>query len=143
MSAEENKAIARRYVAEVWNTENVALIDEIFVPDCVFHSPNGTTIRGTEALKRGFTGFRSAFPDMHFVLEDICAEGDTVAFRWTGRGTHTGDIVLVQPIPPTGKQVTWFGMDIYHLAGGKIMEGWHSWDRSVLLQQLGVVPTSG
>ncbi|HEY5869976.1 MAG TPA: ester cyclase [Candidatus Tectomicrobia bacterium] len=144
MSVEENKAIARRHLEDTWNAGNLALVDEMFVPGCVFHPPDSTTVHhGTDALKRGITRFRSAFPDMHIVIEDVCAEGDTVVLRWSGRGTHTGEIVLLQHIPPTGKQVTWSGMDLYHMAGGKIVEGWRMWDRAVLLQQLGVVPTSG
>lgn len=47
---------------------------------------------------------------------------------------------LLRDIPPTGKQVTWRGMDIYHFRDGKIVEGWRSWDRLGLFQQVGLVP---
>ena len=140
MSVEENKAIARRYWEESWNTGNLASLEEIFAPDHLFHTGAGQVVRGTQ--ERGMMRFRTAFPDLHFVIEDVFAEGDKVVVRWTAHGTHRGDIQLVQNIPATGKQVTWLGMDIYHLTGGKIMETWRSWDRLGLLQQLSVVPAS-
>jgi predicted ester cyclase len=108
-------------------------------PDYVFHDGAGVAARGTERIKRNIPRFRAAFPDLHVVLEDVCAEENKVIVRWTAHGTHRGDLELVQHIPPTGKQVTWFRIDIYYITGGKIVEGWRSWDRLGLLQQLGVV----
>ena len=144
MSAEENKAIARRYWEELWNTGNLASIDEILAPDYVFHDGAGVVSRGTERIKRASPIFRTAFPDLHFVLEDVCADENKVIVRWTAHGTHRGDIALAsRHLPPTGKQVTFFGIDIFHITGGKIGEAWRSWDRLGLLQQLGVVPTAG
>ena len=52
MSAEANKAIARRYWDEVWSVGNMAMIDELFAPDTLYHSPGGTTSRGIEARKQ-------------------------------------------------------------------------------------------
>ena len=146
MSAEENKAIARRYWDEVWSTGNVAIVDEIFAPDIIFHSPERTTaLHGTEAHKRGPTRWRTAFPDLRPTIEDIFAEGDKVVILWTLGGTHRGNIEIpsVGTIPPTGKHVSFAGMDIYHFRGGKIVEGWRYWSALQLLQQLGVVPTAG
>jgi predicted ester cyclase len=71
---------------------------------------------------------------------DLIAEGDKVAGRWTARGTHKGDLF---GIPPTGKQGTVTGIDIYHFAGGKIEENWSNWDALGLMQQLGVIPAPG
>src|SRR5713101_3241137 len=116
MSAEENKAIARRYWDEGWGTGNVAIVDEIFAPDNIFHPGVGTASRGTEAQKRGPTRWRTAFPDLRATIEDIFAEGDKVIVRWTLSGTHRGNIEIpsVGTIPPTGKQVSFAGIDIYH-----------------------------
>ena len=145
MSAEENKAMARRYWDEVWSTGNVAIVDEIFATDNIFHPGVGTASRGTEALKQGPTRWRTAFPDFRSTIDDIFAEGDKVVVRWTVRGTHRGNIEIpsVGTIPPTGKQVSFAGMDIYHLRGGKIVEAWRHWSSLQLVQQLGVVPTAG
>ena len=146
MSAEENKAMARRYWDEVWSTGNVAIVDEIFAPDSINHSPERTTAsRGTESRKEGPTRWRTAFPDFRATVEDIFAEGDKVVVRWTVGGTHRGNIEIpsVGTIPPTGKHVSFGGMDIYHFRGGKIVEGWRYWSALQLVQQLGVVPTAG
>jgi steroid delta-isomerase-like uncharacterized protein len=145
MSAEENKAIAQRYW-DLWNTGNLTSIDEIFTPDHVFHDVAGGVSRGTEIIKRNIPPWRTAVPDLHFVLEDVCVEGDKVIVRWTAHGTHRGDLEVarfIPKIPATGKQVTFLGIDIYHIRGGKIVESWRSWDRLSLLQQLGAMPTAG
>jgi steroid delta-isomerase-like uncharacterized protein len=145
MSTEENKALARRYWDEVWSTGDVAIVDEIFAPDNVFHPQEGTAPRGTEARKQGPTRWRTAVPDFRATIEDIFAEGDKVVVRWTVHGTHRGNIEIptVGAIPPTGKQISFAGMDIYHFRGGKIVEGWRYWGSLQLLQQLGLVPTAG
>jgi predicted ester cyclase len=79
-------------------------------------------------------------PDFHVTMEDMIAEGDNVAGRWTASGTHEAELV---GIPPTGKQATWTGMTIYRFAGGKIVEAWWSRHMLSLLMQLGVVPPLG
>ena len=145
MSAEENKGIARRYWDEVWSMGNMALVEEIFAPDTLYHSPGGTTSRGIEARKQTPLRWRTAFPDFRATVEDLFAEGDKVVVRWTVRGTHRGNIEIESAgtIPATGKQVSFAGMDIYHFKGGKIIEGWRHWSSLQLVQQLGVVPTAG
>ena len=118
----------------------MAILDEIAAADLVFHDAAVRVAHGTENTKRAIARFRTAFPDFRIVTEDIFAEGDKVVLRWTVRGTHRGQMELLQNIPPTGKQVTWLGMDIYHFRDGKIVEGWRSWDRLSLFQQVGLVP---
>src|SRR5436305_4213784 len=114
MSAEENKAMARRYWDEGWNTGNVAMFDEIFAPDIIFHPDWGPASRGIESHKQGPTIWRTAFPDFHATIEDIFAEGDKVVVRWTVRGTHRGNLelgLMGMTVPPTGKQISFAGMD--------------------------------
>ena len=145
MSTEENKAVARRYWDEVWSTGNVAIVDEIFATDSLFHPGVGTAARGPEARKQATSRWRTALPDFRATIEDIFAEGDKVVVRWTVRGTHRGSLELesVGTIPATGKQVSFAGMDIYHFRGGTIVEAWRHWSSLQLVQQLGVVPTVG
>jgi len=146
MSAEENKAIARRYWDEVWSTGNVAMVDEIVAPDSLFHSGERIDTRDNEARKQGTTRWRTAFPDLRLTIEDIFAEGDKVVVRGTLHGTHRGNIEIGSmgmTLPPTGKHIAFVGMDIFHFRGGKIVEAWGNWDRLGLLQQLGVVPPAG
>ncbi len=146
MSAEENKAIARRFWDEVWSTGNVAIVDEIFAPDNLIHTGReGTASRAGADRKQAPTRWRTSLPDLRATIEDIFAEGDKVVVRWTLSGTHQGNIVIpsVGTIPPTGKHVSFEGMDIYHFRGGKIVESWRQWSSLQLAQQLGAVPTAG
>ena len=78
--------------------------------------------------------YRNAYPDLQFTVEDQIAEGDKVVTRWTGNGTHKGELM---GIPPTGVQVTETGSDIIRYVGGKAVEEWTSYDLLVMMQQLG------
>ena len=81
-----------------------------------------------------------AFPDLHYTVEDLVAEGDKVVVRYTGRGTQQGEL---WGIPPTGKQMTYTGILIWRFAEGKIAEHWAEPDRLGLMQQLGVISPQG
>jgi steroid delta-isomerase-like uncharacterized protein len=81
----------------------------------------------------------NAFPDFYHKLEDMVAEGDRVAVRFTITATHRGEF---QGIPPTGKQISIGGTDFLTIAGGKITEEWVSIDMMGWMQQLGVIPTT-
>ena len=132
----KNKAILLR-AEELWNTGNMAIADEIFATDFVNHDPNAPEVIDLEDYKKFIVTTRTGFSDFHVTLEDMIAEGDKVANRWTARGTHQGDLF---GIPPTNKQATWTGISIYRFADGKIVEAWWSKDMLGLLQQLGVIP---
>ena len=91
MSAEENKAIARRYYREIMNEGNLAVIDELIAPDFVFSIPtHPEPFHGPEGFKQLVTMLHTAFPDLHLTVEHILGQGDTVVGHWTGSGTHTG-----------------------------------------------------
>ena len=138
MSTENNKALIRRVNEEAINQGNLALLDELVGSDYVEYDPNyPQPVRGAEGLKQYFQTFRSAFPDLHFTIEDIIGEGDTVAVRQTGRGTHQGELF---GIPPTGKQLTVTAMHFHRFVNGKVVESWVNSDSMGMLQQLGVIP---
>ena len=135
MSAEENKALVRRFVEEFWNEGNMSAADELMAVDAQIHMPTGEVVN-IDGLK-GFAGtFRGSFPDWHSTFEELIAEGDRVAERWTGRGTHRGEL---QGIPPTGKRVEVPGSVFYRIIGGKIVEFRGQLDMMSLMQQLGAV----
>ena len=138
MSTENNKALIRRVTEEAINRGNLALLDEVVGSDFVLHDPNyPQPVRGAEGLKQYFQTFRSAFPDLHFTIEDIVGEGDTVAVRQTGRDTHQGELF---GIPPTGKQLTVTAMHFHRFVNGNVVESWVNSDSMGMLQQLGVIP---
>ena len=135
MSAEENKAIARRAFEEIYSQGNLDIADEIFAADIVGHMPGSPDLHGPEDVKQFVTMFRTAFPDIKFTVEDQIAEGDKGVTRWTYTGTHKGGWM---GIPPTGVQVTLTGISIDRFAGGKIVESWDNLDDLGLFQQLGM-----
>jgi steroid delta-isomerase-like uncharacterized protein len=136
MSAEENKALVRRFVEEFWNKGNTTAADELMASDAVIHLPTGDVLNPNE-LKIFVGTWRESFPDWHSTFEDLVAEGDKVAERWTGRGTHRGEL---WGIPPTGKRVEGPGSVFYQIVGGKIVEFRGQFDMMGLMQQLGVIP---
>ncbi len=139
MSTEANKDLIRRWV-DLWNSKNVAAVADFVTADYVHHDPNLPEIRGIPAEQQLVSMFLSAFPDLHFTIDDMLAEGDKVVLRVTGRGTQQGELLGV---PPTDRQVTFSAMLIYRLAGGKIAEQWAIMDTLGLLQQLGALPVPG
>ena len=133
-----NKEIVRRLVDGVWRDRNLALVDELVAQDYVGHDPTQPEpILGREGFKQFVGMYQSAFHDAAVTIDDQIAEGDNVVTRWTGRGTHTGELM---GIAPTGKEVTVSGITISRLAGGKIAEEWELMDALGMLVQLGAVP---
>jgi steroid delta-isomerase-like uncharacterized protein len=137
VSAQENKDIVRRLNEEPW-TGNLDIIDELVDPDYIGHDPSTPEpLRGPEGVKEFITTYRTAYSDGRITVDDQIAEGDRVATRWTGRGTHDGELM---GIAPTGKQVTVPGLTISRLSNGKVVEEWTNWDTLGMLQQLGAIP---
>jgi len=103
MSTESNKAIARRFLEEVFGQGKLAVADEIVAPDHVDHGPGALpgVPHGPEGSKMLVTGYRNAFPDIHFTIDEQIAEGDKVVTRWTGHGTHKGELAgIPAELPP-------------------------------------------
>ena len=135
--SEENKAIARRYVDELWNKGNLDIVDELAAPDFALHSGQ-YQFRGRDDQKQGATNVRTAFPDFHVTIEDMIAEGDKVVLRRTSKGTHKAEF---RGVAPTGKQVTVTDIVIQRIANGMIAEVWQEADWLGLMQQLGAIPS--
>jgi predicted ester cyclase len=140
MSTEDNKTLVRRFYEEVFNQKNTAAIDEFIDPHGVDHAAPPGTPDGIEGQKQLIGMYLTAFPDLHFTVEDLIAEGDKVVDRLTARGTHQGEFM---GISPTGKHTTVTAIDITRVADGKFVEHWLEMDTLGMLQQLGVVPSMG
>lgn len=134
MSTTANQQIIQRRVQEIWNQGKLATIDELIAANLI---SNGQPI-GREGFRQFVTAVRSAFPDIHFTVEDSLAEGDKVAIRYTGRGTHQGAFA---GIPASGKPVQFSGIDLFCIANGQMAEEWLMYDQLGLLQQIGAMPT--
>ncbi len=137
MSAEDNKALLRRFNEEAFNKRNLAAVDALIAPHQIDHSLPPGLPRTREGTRQAIRMTLTAFPDLNVVVEDIIAEGDKVVTRYTTRGTQQG---FFGGLPPTGKQVAVPGMVIARIADGKIVEQWGLDDRLDMLQQLGVIP---
>lgn len=136
---EENKRIARRFMEEVSGKGNVELIDEMFAENVIDHTALGET-QGREAIKDLFEDLSAAFPTHETTIEEIIAEGDTVAFRGPSTLTHEGEFMGVEP---TGREVQIDGMTFLRIQDGKIVERWVQFDMLGMMQQLGVIEPPG
>ncbi len=135
MSA-ENKTLVRRWFDEVWNKGRAAAIDELLASHAVVHGLGAVDLQGSAGFKPFHAAYLGAFPDLNIQIDDVIAEGDIVAVRWSCTGTHRGDGL---GFAATGKRAHFSGMTFVRVAGGKLIEGWNSFDQLGMLQQLGVV----
>jgi len=116
MSEKDNKDLYCRVIDEVFNRGNIELLDVYFSPDWVYHGSEGP--EGMEEFKQRIAIQSKAFPDLHFTIEDVVAEGEMVAARWSSIGTHKGELMGVKP---TGKKVKISGVDFIRFDGGKLI----------------------
>jgi predicted ester cyclase len=141
VSAEENKALARRWFEDLFNAGNLEVADEIIAPDHINHDLTLPDIpSGPEGQKQIVNLYRGAFTNAHISVEEQLAEGDKVVTRWSGSGTYQGELMGVAP---TGNQVTITGLTINHLSDGKIVESWSNYDALGMMRQIGAIPESG
>ena len=127
MSKESNKLLARRIVEEMWTTQNLQVIDEVYAPEF-----GG----GHAATKQFVSANLATFPDLEITIQDQIAENDLVVTRYAMRGTHRGEFA---GIPPTEKSFSITGIEMHRFSDGKLVELWNSVDLLGMLQQLGVV----
>ena len=140
MSAEENKALFRRAYEEVWNRGNLSVADELIAPDFINHAASPGSNRGPESMRGSVTWARNAFPDVHFEIEELVAEGDIVAGRLTMSATHEGPLMGE---PPTGRSVRTNHMHFVRFRDGKAVEHWGVRDDLGMMRQLGLVVIPG
>jgi steroid delta-isomerase-like uncharacterized protein len=135
MSLEQNKMVLTRFV-EFLNTGETAIADEVVAPDFLERDPFPGQQPGREGLKAVILMIRAAFPDLEWVVDEMVAEGETVASRFTWRGTHRGAFFGV---PATGKQITVTGMVFDRMVEGQLMESQILMNTLALLTQLGAI----
>ena len=133
MSVEKNKAIIRRYIDEVYNRGDDAVIDELTAPEFVFYVHAKLGHKGPQGMKDAIAAWFRGFPDMHNGIEDIVAEGEKVALRLSFEGTHTGPMF---GHAPTGKRVTTTENVIFRVVDGRVTELWEEWDQTGFMKQI-------
>jgi len=138
VTAKSNKRIMERFTSEFLPTGNVSLAEEFLSPDIVMHF-GGEQQHGRDAYLAVVTANRDAFPDLVWTADDMVADGDTVAVRYTMTGTHRGTFAGVAP---TNRHVVAQSMAFYRLADGKIVEERAQLDMFGVLQQMNAVPSA-
>ena len=134
MVVEANKALVRRFYAEVWDKRNVVVAHDVFADDYVRHDLRPSQLPGPAGQAKIAEDFRRAFPDLRFEVDLLFGEDDLVVARWTATGTHTGPWGSLEP---TGKRATFSGVNIIRFAGGKVVEIWNHRDDLGLMTQVG------
>lgn len=141
-STEENKALMRDYLERFWNQTDIEAGERFIAEDMVLH---GIEADVPVALPPGRAGviemrrlFEAAMPDFTLTIDDMIAEGDKVLVRWTGEGTHTGNLM---GIPATHRRTRWTAMSISRIEDGMMVEGWQNMDNMGMMRRLGVLPS--
>jgi predicted ester cyclase len=140
VSIEDNKALVRRFYAEI-DAGNIDAMDVLVAEDYVDHNPPPFPDLGTgrDGLKQSFRIFWEATPGRH-EIEDQIAEGDKVVTRLTAYGKHEGDL---PGIPRTGNELKMTSTVVHRIADGRLAEKWSDKDVLGFLQQLEVLPQLG
>jgi steroid delta-isomerase-like uncharacterized protein len=135
MSA-ENETLVRRFFEEFCNQRRGEVADELIADDYVSHGPQAPPAEGPDGVRARVGVYQDAV-DGHWEVEEMFSAGDRVVARWTGTGTHRGELM---GIDPTGKPIEVEAISVFRIADGKIAEEWTVWDALGLLQQVGAVP---
>jgi len=136
MSANENKALIRRFYEEVWGKGNLLVANEVFATDYVRHDLRpAAALPGPEGQSKIAADFRAAFPDLKIEIDLLVAEADLVVARWTMEGTNLGPWGGKDP---TGKHARFSGVNFFRLSEGKVVEIWNHRDDLGLMQQVGM-----
>jgi steroid delta-isomerase-like uncharacterized protein len=132
---DQNKAVIRRFVEEVQNGHDWEAYDELNDPGFVNLSAPPGMPADREGGKAYLQAFAAAYPDAHFEIDDMIAEGDRVVTKKTFTGTNTGEF---GGAPATGKKVSLQYVDIMRVRDGRIVEHWLSMDQLSWMRQLGL-----
>jgi predicted ester cyclase len=138
---QSNKAVLRRHFDEVLNRGKLEVVDEIYDVGYVLDAPvqtdgsaraHGRTL-GRDGLKRRVNLFRTGFPDIHFTVDLMLADGDKVVVQYTFEGTHLGQFLEIEP---TGNTISLTGILIARVSEGRVQGAFSVFDSGQMMQQL-------
>jgi steroid delta-isomerase-like uncharacterized protein len=127
-----------KQLVDCWNEREVNTLMQFYTAD--FEGTDiaqSQTYKGREGLQQMLGRYFSAFPDLHFEIEEVIIEGERTALSWTSRGTHLGKIMN---IPPTGRTVNVRGMTLLKFVDGQVQQATFLWDVAGLLRGIGLLP---
>jgi predicted ester cyclase len=139
-TTEENKVLFRRTYEQLLNGGDLSVADELVSAEFINHEAPPGRDRGPESMRGLAAMLRTAFPDLHFEIEELVAEGDIVAGRLRMSGTHEGPLMGT---PPTRRSVHQDHMHFVRFRDGKAVEHWGVRDDLGMMRQLGLIPESG
>ena len=134
-SIEINKELARQFFEQIWNQGDESAIDRFIAENAAGNDPKFGV--GRESFRSQWHKWRQAFPDIHFAVEEIIAEGNTVVTRWRLTGTHLGEY-LGKAV--TGNKVDVDGVSIDRIENGMVVSGFDAWDSLGFREQIGLIP---
>jgi len=134
----DTQKMVERIPLEILNKSNFGLIDEIYAPTYVEHTPQPGVPPTREGFKQTVVELKKAFPDLYYTIDDAIESGDRIVHRLTASGTMKGDFA---GMPATGKHATWTEIHIGKVVNGRMTEHWGVVDQLSMLVQLGVVPS--
>jgi steroid delta-isomerase-like uncharacterized protein len=138
MTTTDNKRIVEEFISDLFTKGDLTAVDRYLDPNFINHDPPlPGSAAGGEGMRQASEVFRQAFPDWRSDVQQMIAEGDLVAEHFVAHGTHRGSVMGE---PPTGQHVVLRGINIFRMAGDKIIERWGRLDDLGMLQQLGLVP---
>ena len=138
MGIEENKKTMLTFLEEVIHNKKTEMIYELATPNHVSHNAGGGYQEGIDNYKSSIEMVSKAFPDIHYVVEKMISEGDTVCTCLKATATHQNEFM---GIAPTGKKCSWGEVAISRFEDGKIVEEWQYVTRPGLLEQIGISPS--
>ena len=130
MSTDENKALVRRFISEIFEQGRFEAVDELCADDFIGHTWGNADKDG---LRQAIGRVAKALADVHFQIDDMIAEADRVAVRVTARAKAVGE---VRGIPPSGRSYEIGEIHIFRFRDGKVVEHWHQYDVPSQMKQL-------
>ena len=135
----ENKALVRRFFEVGPSRGDLRAARELLANDFALHVPLPCS-PGVQGIIEVISACRAAFEHLDVTVEDMVAEGDRVAARFTARGIHRGDFM---GLTATERSITMTGIEIFRIENGSIAELWGEANLVGLMGQLGILPSSG
>ena len=135
------KQLARSYVDEFWNQDRQAFLEEAFAPDAEYHDPMLPDLpHGPDGPRQRKAAYLSALSGEHVVIEDLVADAQAAAVRWTFTGRFTGEFM---GRAPTGEEVRVTGIHFFRVRDGVIIGVWVEYDSAHFLNDIGVIDLGG
>jgi steroid delta-isomerase-like uncharacterized protein len=138
-SVQDNKALVRRFIDEIFVKGSTQAVDELLADDFVGHTWPSTG-HPKDDLKAAIGRTSKGLSDPRFIVEDMIGDGDQVAVRLTAEATQTGELM---GMPASGKRYSIGEIHIFRVRDGKVVEHWHQYDQVKMMQQLGAMPAPG